>query len=124
MNYSYKVVRNFDTVSINLSILSWSSSLAQLPSCFIYDPTINISAKFQINWILFGVIPLPTATGILTFFLASNTSLGSVGSPVAVPVIITPSAPKNSAAFAVSPKLTSLVIECAECFFFLFLQKL
>jgi hypothetical protein len=64
-----------------------------------------------------ALTPEPTSTGIPTARLASRTWAGSVGSPVAAPVTTTPSARKNSAAWAVAARSTSAVMACAECFF-------
>ena len=64
------------------------------------------------------VSPEPTKTGSRVALRMSWRSEASVGSPVAVPVTITPSARKNSAARAVSASDTSAVIACDACFFF------
>lgn len=55
--------------------------------------------------------PDPTRTGSEQSFFASLMSFTLAGSPVAFPVIITPSDKKNSAACAVSPTDISDVIE-------------
>jgi hypothetical protein len=49
-------------------------------------------------------------TGKSTDFFTSSMSWWFAGSPVAVPVMMTPSERKNSAALAVSSKFTSDVI--------------
>ncbi len=56
--------------------------------------------------------PLPMKTGrVGTALETSSSSRGEAGEPVLVPVIITPSERKKSAAFAVSMISTSLVTE-------------
>src|SRR5262249_10032035 len=94
-----------------------SSGFVQSPSCFSQEPTMKASASAKAA-MFSAVIPDPTSTGIPTAARTARTSAGSAGRPVAVPVTITPSARKNSAACAVSPMETSAVTAWAACFFF------
>ena len=61
---------------------------------------------------LSAVTPDPTITGRETDSLVWIMSVSDAGWPVCLPVIITPSLPKNSAACALSCMLMSSVIAC------------
>src|SRR5262249_45900986 len=102
--------------AVSARTASRSSGLHQTPPCLTDEPTMNPwavenRARFA------GVTPDPTSTGPLAAWTTSRTSSGEAGSPVVGPVTTTPSARKNSAAFAVSTSETSAVIACALCFF-------
>src|SRR5439155_19504931 len=86
-----------------------SMGFDQRPPRFTEDPTISASAAAYAAT-LSAVTPDPTSVGIETASATARTSAGSVGRPVAVPVTITPSARKNSAASAVSTTSRSAVI--------------
>lgn len=80
-------------------------------------PTITALALESSDETVAAVAPLPTRMGIPQPRRAASMSPSAVGCPVAGPVMISPSAPKNSAAEALSAIVTSAVIACELCFF-------
>lgn len=95
-----------------------SMGAVHVPPRLIHEPTMRASAPASMSSLaLFGVTPEPTRRGKALEVRTSLTSPGLVALPVAVPVTISPSAPKNSAASAASESETSAVIACEACFF-------
>ena len=87
------------------------------PSVLIHEPTMKASATPHRSRRLSGVQPEPTSTGSRVALRTARRSSADVWRPVASPVTTTPSAPKNSAARAVSARSTSAVMAWLECFF-------
>ncbi len=99
----------FANASAIFSIRFSSKSFRQSPSFLKYDPTI-MALEQRANLSTFSLVtPDPTMTGSSTAPATSSTSPASASDPVAAPVTMTPSAPKNCAALAVSYTSTSAV---------------
>ena len=94
-----------------------SSGFHQEPPSLRSLPTITASATESTSRTLAAVAPLPARTGSRHDLRAAERSEIGVATPVELPVTITPSAPKNSAACAWSASEVSWVIACAVCFF-------
>lgn len=96
---------------MNLFTLSSSIEFIQYPSVLKWDPMINALALKYCSKLV-SVTPEPISIGSETLVFSSCNSCVSAGLPVDVPVKITPSERKNSAALAVSVSDTSAVIAC------------
>ncbi len=81
-------------------------------SCINSYNNIHICTLDAYLLMFLSVTPDPTMTGRLTAARTLSTSLRSVAIPVSLPVTITPSLQKNSAALAVSVISRSDVTAC------------